>query len=69
IKECIAHLECVVDQQIRAGDHTIFLGRVVAAYANDGVFSETFDIKKAKLVYHLGGDAFTTTSDEVVTPS
>ena len=69
IKECIAHLECVVDQQIKAGDHTIFLGRVVAAYANDGVFSETFDIKKAKLVYHLGGDAFTTTSDEVVTPS
>ena len=69
IKECIAHLECVVDQQIKAGDHTIFLGRVVAAYANDRVFSETFDIKKAKLVYHLGGDAFTTTSDEVVMPS
>ncbi len=69
IKECVAHLECIVNRQISVGDHTIFLGKVVTAYVNEGLFSETFNIKKAKLVYHLGGDAFTTLSDERVVPS
>ena len=69
IKECITHLECIVERQITAGDHTLFLGKVVAAYTNEGVFDETFDVRKAKLVYHLGGDAFATLRDEVIVPS
>jgi len=69
IEECIAHLECKVEKQITVGDHTLFLGKIVAAYADEGIFDETFDIKKAKLVYHLGGDAFTTLGDETVVPS
>ena len=68
IKECIAHLECKLHQKIPAGDHTIFIGRIVAAYANEGIFKETFDIKKVKMIYHLGGDKFTTTSEEIIKP-
>lgn len=68
IKECIAHLECIVQQKIPAGDHTIFIGEVVAAYANKEVFDEAFDVKRAKIIYHIGGNEFTTHIDEVVTP-
>ena len=68
IKECIAHLECKLHQKISAGDHTLFIGEIVAAYVNEGTFKETFDIKKVRIISHLGGDKFTTTSEEVITP-
>jgi len=69
IKDCVAHLECRLHQQVTVGDHTLFIGRVVAAYADEGIFDGTFDIKKAKLIYHLGGDLFATLSEETVKPS
>lgn len=69
IKECIAHLECKLRQQVSAGDHTLFIGEVVAAYVNEGIFDRIFNIKKVKPVYHLGGDKFATLTDEVVVPS
>jgi flavin reductase (DIM6/NTAB) family NADH-FMN oxidoreductase RutF len=31
IQGAVAHLECLLHQAVEAGDHTIFLGRVVAA--------------------------------------
>lgn len=31
IQECVAHLECKVVQSIRTGDHTLFVGEVLAA--------------------------------------
>ena len=68
IEECVAHLECKLYNKVRAGDHTIFIGEVVAAYVKEEIFKETFNIKKAKLIYHLGGDKFTTTSEEIVIP-
>jgi flavin reductase (DIM6/NTAB) family NADH-FMN oxidoreductase RutF len=68
IKECMAHLECKLYKQIRAGDHTLFIGEIQAAYANEGIFTEEYDLKKAKPVLHIGGNKFTTTSTEVVTP-
>ena len=68
IEECIAHLECKVYKKVQAGDHTIFIGEIVAAYANEGVFKRVFDIGKVRLIYHLGGDEFTTTSSETYTP-
>jgi len=68
IEECIAHLECKVYKKVQAGDHTIFIGEIVAAYANEGVFKRIFDIEKVRLIYHIGGDKFTTTSSETYTP-
>jgi len=69
IKECVAHLECKLEQTVTTGDHDILVGEVVEAYAQKDCFKEEFDIKKAKLIYHLGGSKFTTLSTEIVEPS
>ncbi len=68
IKECVAHLECVMEEQITVGDHTLFIGRVLAAYADKGVFDEKFDVKKVNLIYHMGGDDFVTLAPKIVSP-
>ena len=68
IKECIAHLECKLVQTIPTGDHTLFVGEVVAAYVNRGVFNKTFNVKKVKPIFHMGGDSFVTIFPKVVTP-
>lgn len=40
IKECPANLECRLVSQITTGDHTVFIGEVVAAHVNEDVFDE-----------------------------
>lgn len=68
IKECVAHLECKLRQRISTGDHTIFIGDVLMAYANEGVFVRRLDLKRVKPIYHMGGDDFVTLSPEIITP-
>jgi len=69
IKECIAHLECKLYQQMAMGDHTLFVGEVLTAYVNEGVFlNRKFDLEKVKLIYHMGGNDFATLNPETVTP-
>jgi flavin reductase (DIM6/NTAB) family NADH-FMN oxidoreductase RutF len=68
IKECIAHLECKVHNQFKTGDHTIFVGEVIAAYANKGVFTDKYDVEKARMLYHLGGDIFATLDPRLYMP-
>jgi len=68
IKECVAHLECKLVQKIATGDHTLFVGEILAAYVNKEIFSQTYDVKKAKHIFHMGADDFVTISEEVVTP-
>ena len=59
IRECIAHLECEVIDQFTTGDHTVFVGKILEAYADMGVFTESgYDPKKARLLYHAGGNNF-----------
>jgi flavin reductase (DIM6/NTAB) family NADH-FMN oxidoreductase RutF len=58
IRECAAHLECEVDSKFTTGDHTVYVGKILEAYADQGVFAEGYDIKKARLLYHLGGNNF-----------
>jgi flavin reductase (DIM6/NTAB) family NADH-FMN oxidoreductase RutF len=58
IRECIAHIECEVENQFSTGDHTVFVGRILEAYADAGVFTESYDLKKARLLYHAGGNNF-----------
>jgi flavin reductase (DIM6/NTAB) family NADH-FMN oxidoreductase RutF len=59
IRECIAHLECEVDGQFTAGDHTIFVGKILEAYADMGTFTDAgYDLKNARMLYHLGGNNF-----------
>jgi flavin reductase (DIM6/NTAB) family NADH-FMN oxidoreductase RutF len=40
IKECYGHLECRVVQAHTCGDHTLFVGEVVAASVNDNVLED-----------------------------
>ncbi|MDH5419058.1 MAG: flavin reductase family protein [Candidatus Bathyarchaeota archaeon] len=68
IKECVAHLECKLEEQITVGDHTLFIGRVLTAYTNKGIFDEKFDVKQVKTVYHMGGDDFVTLAPEIFSP-
>ncbi len=68
IKECVAHLECKLHSQHTTGDHTLFVGQAVAAYVDKGVFTEMFDLKKAKMVFHIGGNNFATLTSKVHKP-
>ena len=58
IRECIAHLECSVEDKFTTGDHTVFVGKILEAYADMGVFTESYDLKKARVLYHVGGNNF-----------
>jgi flavin reductase (DIM6/NTAB) family NADH-FMN oxidoreductase RutF len=59
IKECVSHLECKVVKSYKAGDHTLFIGKVVAASVERGMFKDTLDVTKARTVLHKGGRYFT----------
>lgn len=68
IKECVAHLECRLHNQFTTGDHTIFVGQIVAAYADKEAFKEGYNLKKAKMVFHMGGNDFATLGSRVYKP-
>jgi flavin reductase (DIM6/NTAB) family NADH-FMN oxidoreductase RutF len=68
IKECVAHLECKLVKSVKTGNHTLFVGEVLTAYVNESAFDTTFDVKKVKPVFHMGGDDFATVSSKVVSP-
>lgn len=53
IKQALGYLECKVEKEIEVGDHILFIARVTKA-----------DLKqKAKRLFHLFDDKFTTTMD------
>lgn len=68
IKECVASLECQLVSQHETGDHTIFVGKVVAAYADKNAFARKYNLRKAKLIFHLGGDDFATLDPKIHNP-
>ncbi len=66
VKECAAHLECKVVDVEEAGDHTIFIGKVVATTCElEAVRDGVLDISRVKPVLHLGGTFFTTVGEVV----
>ncbi len=69
IKECVAHLECKLHDKFVTGDHTVFVGEVVEAYANkEALAGDKYNLEKAKMVFHLGGDEFATLQPKIFTP-
>jgi len=65
IKECIGHLECENLEMHSAGDHTIFIGKIVFAWANKNLFDGgcwNLNKKETNLIYHFGGTSFATVS-------
>lgn len=69
IEECVAHLECKLYGKFPTGDHTIFVGEVVEAYANKDCFSEAgYNLEKARMIFHLGGNEFSTLEPKIHKP-
>ncbi len=56
IEECIGHLECGLVGRHTFGDHTLFVGQVLAASAEGELFDAAWQVKERELrpVVHLG---------------
>ncbi len=66
VKECAAHIECRVADTKEAGDHTLFIGKVVATTCDiEAVKDGVLDVSRIKPLLHLGGTFFTTTGEVV----
>jgi flavin reductase (DIM6/NTAB) family NADH-FMN oxidoreductase RutF len=53
IKECPANLECKVVSQLTTGDHTIYVGEVVAAHVDEALYDgirRCLDLDKASVI-------------------
>ncbi|MFQ6091787.1 MAG: flavin reductase family protein [bacterium] len=61
IKECIGHLECKLIESYEVGDHTLFMGEVLAVSVEEDLFDDFWrvDNPKAKTLHHLGGTMYT----------
>jgi flavin reductase (DIM6/NTAB) family NADH-FMN oxidoreductase RutF len=69
IEECVAHLECKLANRVRAGDHTLFIGEVVAAYADEKVFDgKLVKVGEARSICHVGGQEYCTLAPQIVRP-
>jgi flavin reductase (DIM6/NTAB) family NADH-FMN oxidoreductase RutF len=69
IKECVASLECKLVNEIKTGDHFIFIGEVTAAYYTEGMYDRKYALGLQPLIYHLGGNDFSQASQIVMLPS
>ncbi|MCL7415755.1 MAG: flavin reductase family protein [ANME-2 cluster archaeon] len=59
IRECVAHIECRLVNAWNAGDHTIFLGEVVAACADEDAFNSHLQLNNnIQTLHHMGGPYF-----------
>jgi len=68
IKECVAHIECTLYEQIAEGDHTLFIGEIKAAYVNEDAFTGEYDLSRNQLIFHVGGNKFATLETRIVEP-
>jgi flavin reductase (DIM6/NTAB) family NADH-FMN oxidoreductase RutF len=60
IAGALAHLECVVKEQVRAGDHTFFIGEIVYAEAQAEAFSDQWEAPSGDVLLCLQRDRFST---------
>jgi flavin reductase (DIM6/NTAB) family NADH-FMN oxidoreductase RutF len=61
IKEGYAHLECKLTKSIPIGDHTLFIGEVVAISADENAFKdELLRTEKVHPLYYIGENSYTT---------
>jgi len=61
IKEGYAHLECTLNRQITVGDHTLFIGEVVAVSANkDAFINDLLRTDRIHPLYYIGENSYTT---------
>ncbi len=61
IEDCLAWLECAVVDTLDAGDHTLFVGEVLAARAEQEAFGSAWllpEDRMMKPLHHLGSNLF-----------
>ena len=60
LENCIAHVECGLEDALRIGDHTLFVGRVVAVHAEQDAFDQTWLLRDSdyKPLHFLGLDRY-----------
>lgn len=58
IARAIAHIECVMVDQIRTGDHTFFIGRALYAEASTSRFNTGWDSESANVLLCVKRDQF-----------
>jgi flavin reductase (DIM6/NTAB) family NADH-FMN oxidoreductase RutF len=59
ISNCIGHIECSLAGVHETGDHNFFIGEVLHAEVETSLFDEVWNVEKATLIFHLGGNCFT----------
>lgn len=60
IAECWGHIECRVVKEVDVGIHTMFVGEIVAASANEGCFENSIVLGEdhARMIAFLGGNRY-----------
>jgi flavin reductase (DIM6/NTAB) family NADH-FMN oxidoreductase RutF len=60
VDQCLAHLECGLVETHETGDHTLFIGEVIGAWADENAFDEFWKLENEELspLQHLGARHF-----------
>ncbi len=58
VAECVTHLECRIVDTLETGDHTIFVGHVVAKSGDADAVTNGILNERVEPLVHLGGTAF-----------
>jgi flavin reductase (DIM6/NTAB) family NADH-FMN oxidoreductase RutF len=60
IENCVAWIECGLEDTYRIGDHTLFVGRVLVVQAAREAFDETWllEDQEYRPLHYLGGDRY-----------
>ncbi|MBI2761827.1 MAG: flavin reductase family protein [Chloroflexi bacterium] len=60
LEGCVGHIECGLEDAIRLGDHTLFVGRVLAVSAEDTAYNEMWllDDPDERPLHYLGGFSY-----------
>jgi flavin reductase (DIM6/NTAB) family NADH-FMN oxidoreductase RutF len=67
IDGCVGYIECGLEDALRIGDHTLFVGRVVAASVDDEAFEETWLLADSdhKPLHYLGLNRYAILGDRM----
>jgi flavin reductase (DIM6/NTAB) family NADH-FMN oxidoreductase RutF len=60
LENCVAWVECGLEDTFRIGDHTLFVGRVLAVQAEEEAFEETWMLEEPdyRPLHYLGTDRY-----------
>jgi len=66
LKDCYAHLECTLVHQFSLGDHTFFVGKVLAVSSNTEAFENNLlKTESINPLYYIGANSYTTLNGKI----